>query len=308
MEDPYKILGVAKDASDADIKKAYRKLAKKHHPDLNPTDKAAEARFKDVSAAFEILGDADKRAKFDRGEIDATGAERPEAHYYKEYAGGERARQYRSDASFDDLGGIFSDLFGQGGPDAGQQFKMRGGDLRYHLSVDFLDAINGATRRVSLPDGSSLDVKVPEGVRDGQTIRLRGKGHPGTGGGPSGDAYVEISVRSHKVFRREADDIVLDLPISIDEAVLGGKVDLPTTGGRVRMAIPKGASSGQILRLKGKGVKRAKGGGKGDQRCVLKIVLPEKIDDELESLMEKWREAHSYDPRESLQESSKGKM
>jgi len=299
MDDPYKILGVAKNASDTDIKKAYRKLAKKLHPDLNPSDKLAEERFKEVSAAFDLLGDAEKRSKFDRGEIDASGAERPEHRYYKEYAGREGARHYGSDANFDDLGGIFSDLFGRGQQGERRQFKMRGGDVRYHLKVDFLDAVKGATKRVTLADGSTIDVKVPEGVREGQTIRLRRKGQPGLGGGPPGDAFVEIDVLTHPVFRREGDDIVIDLPITIDEAVLGGKVTAPTISGQVRVTVPKDSSSGQTLRLKGKGVKRS-GGGRGDQRCELKIVLPDKIDSELEDMMIKWRDKHGYNPRKDL--------
>ncbi|NOX94759.1 MAG: DnaJ domain-containing protein [Alphaproteobacteria bacterium] len=300
MDDPYKILGVSTDVSDADIKKAYRKLAKKLHPDLNPGDKRAEERFKEVSAAFDLLGDPEKRAKFDSDEIDASGTVRPEHRYYKEYAGREGARHYGSDANFDDLGGIFSDLFGRGHEGERRQFKMRGGDVRYHLKVDFLEAARAATKRVTLPDGSTLDVKVPEGVRNGQTIRLRGKGQPGIGGGPPGDAFVEIEVLPHSVFRREGDDIVIDLPITIDEAVLGGKVDAPTINGRVRLTVPKGSSSGQTLRLKGKGVKRGAAGLHGDQRCVLKIVLPDEIDDELEEMMTKWRETHAYNPRENM--------
>lgn len=305
MEDPYTVLGVKKDASEADIKKAYRNLAKKYHPDLNPSDKAAEARFKEVSAAFQILGDADKRAKFDRGEIDASGAERPEQHFYKEYAGREGAQHYYSQADMDDLGDIFSDLFrrgeapggARGAGREGPRFKMRGADVRYHLAIDFLDAVTGAKQRVTMPDGSSLEVQVPEGVRDGQTIRLRGKGQTGIGGGPAGDAFVEIEVRPHPQFRREGDDIIADLPISIDEAVLGAKVEVPTIAGKVRVTVPKGASSGQTLRLKGKGVKRRGAPGKGDQRCVLKIVLPKQVDEELATFMEEWRKKHAYDPR-----------
>jgi len=301
MENPYKILGVAKKASDADIKKAYRKLAKKLHPDLNPSDKGAEERFKDVSAAFNILGDPEKRAKFDSGEIDASGAERPEYQYYKQYAGREGAQHYHSDANFDDLGGIFSDLFNrdQAGRDQARhtrRFKMRGADIRYHLAIDFLDAVTGATKRISLPDGSSLDVKVPEGVNDGQTIRLRGKGQPGIGGGPQGDAFIEIEVRPHPLFRRDGNDIEMDLPITIDEAILGAKVDVSTISAPVRVSIPKGSSSGQTLRLKGKGVKSRANGLTGDQRCILKIILPKEIDDELEAFMKKWRESHAYDP------------
>ena len=300
MSDPYKILGVSKDALDDDIKKAYRKLAKKLHPDLNPGDKHAEERFKEVSAAFDLLSDAEKRAKFDSGEIDAGGAERPEHRFYKEYAGGEGARHYGSDASFNDVGGIFSDLFGRGHEGERRQFKMRGGHVRYHLSVSFLESAMGATKRVTLADGSTLDVKVPEGVREGQTIRLRGKGQPGIGGGPPGDAFVEIEVLAHSGFRREGDDIVIDLPISIDEAVLGGKVGAPTIGGQVLVSVPKGSSSGQTLRLKGKGVKRGARGEYGDQRCVLKIVLPSEVDSELEEMMTKWRAKHGYDPRKDL--------
>ncbi len=300
MEDPYKILGVSKNASDDDIKKAYRELAKKLHPDLNPSDKGAEERFKEVSGAFDILGKPEKRAQFDRGEIDASGAERPEHRYYKEYAGADGARQYQSDASFEDLGGVFSDLFGHGQAGRPRQFKMRGGDIRYHLAVDFLDAVTGATKRVTLHDGSTIDVKVPEGVKDHQTIRLAAKGQPGVGGGPPGDAFIEIDVRAHPIFRREADDIVVDLPITIDEAILGAKVDVPTIDKRVRMTIPKGSSSDQTLRLKGKGVKNSTTGRKGDQRCILKIVLPKEIDGELESSMEKWRETHAYNPREKM--------
>ncbi len=297
MENPYDILGVAKDASEADIKKAYRGLAKKLHPDLNPGDAGAEERFKDVASAFDLVGDPGKREKFDRGEIDASGAERPEQQYYRQYAGREGAQHYHSDANFDDLGGIFSDLFAKGQDGQTRQFKMRGQDVRYHLAVDFLDAVTGETKRITLPDGKSLDVKIPEGVRDGQTIRLRAKGMPGVGGAPSGDAFIEIEVRPHATFRRDGDDIEIDLPISIDEAILGAKVDVPTIGGRVRVTVPKGSSSGQMLRLKNKGVQGRKKGQKGDQRCILKIVMPKEIDDELVAFMETWRETHAYDPR-----------
>ena len=300
MEDPYKILGVAKTASDSDIKKAYRTLAKKWHPDLNPADKIAEERFKEISAAFDLLGDPKKRTKFDRGEIDASGAERPERHYYKEHAGGEGAKQYRSNADYGDLSGVFSDLFAKEQARGGRQFKMQGGDIRYHLAINFLEAVTGAIKRVSLPDGSSLDVKVPEGVGDGQIIRLRGRGQAGFGGGPAGDAFVEIAVQSHPKFRRENDDIIVDLPITIDEAVLGAKVEVPTIEKPLRVAIPAGSSSGQTLRLKGKGVNNKIAGRTGDQRCVLKIVLPAQIDDELKSLMEKWRDAHVYNPRQEM--------
>jgi len=299
MKNLYEILGVSKDASQSDIKSAYRKLAKALHPDLNPSDPKAEARFKEVSAAFDILGDQDKRAKYDRGEIDASGQERKQHDYYKQHADAGGAQQYGSDASFEDLGDIFAEMFRrEGGADG--SFQIRGGDVRYHLAVDFMDAAKGAAKRISLPDGSALNVKVPVGVKDGQIIRLRGKGRPGRGGGPSGDAYIEIAVREHKMFRREQDDIIMDLPISIDEAVLGGKVEVQTLNGRVRVTVPKGSSTGQILRLKGKGVKNLKRGQRGDQKCILKIILPDLIDPDLEALMTNWRTDHAYNPRESI--------
>jgi DnaJ-class molecular chaperone len=300
MEDPYKVLGVEKDASEAEIKKAYRELAKKLHPDLNPADKDAEERFKEVSAAFGLLGDAEKRRKFDCGEIDASGAENPTHQYYKEYAGGEKARQYRSDANFEDLGDIFSDFFGRGDADQARHFKTRGGDVRYHLAVDFLDAAVGQTKRLSLPDGSSLDVDIPEGVRDGQMVRLRGKGMAGAGGGPPGDALIAIEVLPHSTFRRDGNDILVDLPITIDEAVLGAKVDVPTISKKVRVTIPKGSSSGRVLRLKGQGIKARGTDTRGDQLCTLQISLPGEVDGELESLVKKWREAHPYNPREDM--------
>ena len=305
MDDPYKILGVDKSASDAEIKKAYRKLAKKYHPDLNPSDKNAEAKFQEISGANDLLGDPEKRARFDRGEIDASGQETPEHQYYKQYGGRPGAQQYSAEGDFDDLGDIFSQMFGQRGgagprgAAGGQRFDMKGGDARYHLAVDFLDAVNGNPQRIVLPDGSSLEVKIPQGIKNGQTIRLKGKGQPGIGSGPPGDAYVEIEVRPHKTFKREGNDIVVDVPISFDEAVLGGKIDVPTIDGRVRVNVPAGASSGQTLRLKGKGVKPRKGK-TGDQRCVLKIVMPKEIDDDLKTFAEKWRKDHAYNPRENM--------
>jgi len=302
MQDPYEILGVSKNSSAADIKKAYRELVKKLHPDLNPSDKKAEERFKQVASAFNILGDKEKRAKFDSGEIDAAGSETPEQHYYKDYANAAASSHYHSDADYDDMSEMFSGIFGRGqsaGQGAGApRFKMRGGDVRYLLEIDFLDAVNGAKKRITLPDASSLDVKVPQGIAAGQTIRLKGKGQQGFNGGPSGDALIEISVKAHPFFKRQGNDIILELPIGINEAVLGSKIDVPTVSGRVRVTIPKGASSGQSLRLKNRGIKRS--GQKGDQLCVLKIVLPAKIDPDLEKFMRQWQKDHPYNPREKM--------
>lgn len=308
-EDPYKVLGVARDASQDAIRKAYRKLAKEAHPDLNPGDKKAEDRFKTISAAYDIVGDADKRARFDRGEIDASGTERPsQQDFYRQYADADGGFRYQSSAGFDDFADIsdlFSDMFQRGGRGGGAgrgPRQMKGQDLRYQLPVDFLDAVNGAKRRVTMPDGRTLDITVPPGTRSGQTLRLKGKGVPGTNGGPDGDALVEIQVGAHPLFERDGDDIVVELPISIDEAVLGGKVAVPTTTGKVNLTIPKGASSGQTLRLRGKGVPAGKNRAAGDQRVKLKIVMPAGIDEDLETFMKSWRESHAYNPRAGMKE------
>jgi DnaJ-class molecular chaperone len=302
-EDLYSVLGVHKTASADEITKAYRKLAKKLHPDLNPGDKTAEDKFKQVSQAYSILNDPDKRGQYDRGEIDATGQERPEARYYREYAGGPEGARYHSSAGFEDIGAfsdLFGDMFGAGGVGGGRggaRFSMRGQDAQYHLDIAFLDAVNGTKTRITLPDGGTLDVTIPPGVSEGQVLRLKGKGMPGLGEGPPGDALVEIGVRPHPVFKREGNDIVVEVPISFDEAVLGGKVEVPTIGGRVAVTVPAGSNSGQTLRLKGRGVK-----GRGDQLVRLKVTMPETIDSDLKSFAEEWRKTHAYDPRRKLKE------
>jgi len=298
---------VARTAKAEDITKAYRKLAKKLHPDLNPGDKAAEEKFKKVTAAYDILGDAEKRGRYDRGEIDASGQETPQQRYYREYAGGEDGARYRSTAGFEDIGAfsdLFGDLFGErggmrGGP-GGARFSMRGSDAQYRLDVDFLDAVNGTKTRITLPDGGTLDVTIPPGVNDGQVLRLRGKGNPGIGQGEPGDALIEIHVRPHPVFKREGNDIVVEVPITFDEAVLGGKIEVPTIGGRVFATVPAGSNTGQTLRLKGRGIKTK--GSAGDQLVKLTIILPDRIDDDIKRFAETWREAHRYDPRRKLKE------
>jgi DnaJ-class molecular chaperone len=204
-------------------------------------------------------------------------------------------------AGDEDLSDLFSELFGRRERGAGATYReahARGPDLRYHLEVDFLDAVRGAKRAVTMPDGHPIELTVPGGVHDGQTLRLRGKGGPGHGNGPPGDAYVTIAVKPHPVFSRDGDDIEMELPITFDEAVLGGKVDVPTVSGPVSMTIPAGASSGQRLRLKGKGVRRGKTS--GDQVVRLKIVIPKKIDDAMRDAAERWRKASDFDPRADL--------
>ncbi len=306
-DDPYKVLGVARGAAADDIRKAYHALAKEYHPDLHPGDGAAEERFKAVSAAFDLLGDPDKRARFDRGEIDAGGQERPEQHYYRHYADAGAEHPYHSTEGFSDFadyGDVFADLFGHARGAPGDQrrgtLRMRGGDARYSFAVDFLDAVNGAKQRINLPDGATLDLTLPAGVRDGQVLRLKGKGMPGIGGGPMGDALVEVHVRPHKLFRREGDDIHIELPITPAEAVRGAKIEVPTTGGTVTMAVPKGANSGTRLRLKGKGVAAGEADKRGDQYVTLKIVLPDQPDEELAAFLERWETENPYNPRAGM--------
>jgi DnaJ-class molecular chaperone len=301
--DPYSVLGVKKDASQEDMQKAYRRLAKKLHPDLNPGDKKAEERFKEVSRAYDLLGDPAKRARFDRGEIDEQGAEKPRRQqYYRDFAEG-ADHAYTSDAGFADFGDagdIFTEIFGRQRGGRGGNVRMRGSDVQYRMPVDFLDAINGGKRQVTLPDGSTLDVTIPPGVRDGQVLRLRGKGRPGLGGGPPGDALVEIEVRPHPQFRREGDDIHVEVPISLADAVLGGKISVPTPSGPVTMTVPKWSNTGTRLRLKGKGVPRPDGS-RGDEYVTLKVKLPEKPDPELERLIAQWRSGKSERSRERME-------
>ena len=293
--DPYDVLGVKKDASQEEIQKTYRQLAKKLHPDLNPGNKQAEEQFKDVMAAYDLLGDAEKRARYDRGEIDASGAERPQRHFYKDFA--EAGSQYTSDAGFADFADddILSRIFTR---DGRATVHMRGADAHYRLALDFLDAINGGKQQITLPDGSILDVRIPAGTRDGQIFRLRGKGRAGIGDGPPGDALVEVGVRPHRIFTREGDNINIELPISLGEAVLGGRVRVPTPSGPVTMTVPKWSNTGTTLRLKGKGVPRADGS-KGDELVSLKIMLPEKPDPEVEKFVAQW--GGTYNPREAME-------
>jgi DnaJ-class molecular chaperone len=287
--DPYETLGVKKDASQQDIQKAYRKLAKKLHPDLNPGNKKAEEQFKEVSAAYDLLSDPDKRARFDRGEIDASGQERPQRRYYRDFADGDSP--YASDAGFADFGDaddILSEVFGRQGTGGRRgTFRMRGPDVQYRLELDFLDAINGGKNQITLPDGSTLDVTIPPGTRDGTVLRLRGKGRPGIGGGPPGDALIEVAVRPHPLFRRQGDDIHVELPLPLQDAVLGGRITVPTPSGPVSMKVPKWSNTGSVLRLKGRGVPR-RDGTRGDEYVTLKVMLPEKPDPELERLIAQW--------------------
>jgi DnaJ-class molecular chaperone len=294
--DPYGVLGVTRGANAEDIRKAYRKLAKELHPDVRPNDKAAEEKFKRATAAFNLLSDPALKARFDRGEIDADGNERVGAFRSQ----GARSGPYNSagtggasDNVFD-FGDIFSDLFGAGAATGrGQGFgRARGRDLRFTLEIDFVDAINGGRRRVQLAEGRTLDVSIPPGVESGQVLRLKAQGAPGLQGGQPGDALVELTVKPHAHFKREGENIILDLPISLTEAVEGARVQAPTVSGPVALSIPPGANTGMILRLKGKGV-----GGQGDQLVRLLVMLPEPADEELKRFVKKWPGRERTPPR-----------
>jgi DnaJ-class molecular chaperone len=301
-EDPYATLGVKRDATQDDIRSAYRALAKKLHPDLNPGDKQAEEKFKNVSAAYDILGDPEKRARFDRGEIDASGAERPRERYYRDFHGaGAQDHPYSSTGGFSDFmenEDILSEILGRG--EGRARFRIHGQDVHYRLPVEFLEAVNGATKRITMPDGATLDVVIPPGTRDHQILRLREKGGAGIGGAPPGDALVEIEVHPHGLFTRKDDDIHIELPISLTEAVLGGKLDVPTPTGSVRMTVSKGANTGRVLRLKGKGVAR-RDGSHGDEYVTLKIVLPDRLDPDIEEFARRWQAGQQHDPRRGLE-------
>ncbi len=307
MADPYTTLGVSKDASQDDIRKAYRKLAKETHPDLHPGNAAAERRFKEISAANDIIGDADKRKRYDAGEIDETGAEKPQRRYYREYAEADPNMRYtrrtytggNEGGSAFDAEDLFADLFRNRGAGGGERFRMPGGDVNYTLPVDFLDAVNGARKTVSMPDGKTLDIEIPAGIRDGQVLRLKGQGRPGHGGEPAGDAYVEVQVLPHDIFRRDGFDIHSTLPISLGEALNGGTVRAETVSGAVDVKVPKRAKNGATLRLRGRGVRRDKAGARGDHMLELAIVPPEDPDDELAAFMADWEAKHPQHPRQN---------
>ena len=299
MKDPYEILGVARSASQDDIRKAYRRLAKKLHPDLHPGNKEFEEKFKELSSANNLLADEAKRKRFDAGEIDASGAEAAKQQFYKDYAGKASAgHAYENASSFQDFADsddIFAELFRR---QAQQSRRMRGADLRYRLPVEFLDAILGLTKRITVPGGGTLDVNIPAGIKDGQTIRLKGKGAAARAEGEAGDALVEISVRPHRFFSRIGDDIHVELPITLSEAVLGAQIKVPTPSGSVMLKVPKGSNTGTTMRLKGKGVARR--GGHGDEFVILKVMIPTEANSDLEKFLATWTPAASYDPRKGM--------
>ena len=302
---PYEVLGVKPNATADEIRTAYRKLAKEFHPDLNPGKPAAEARFKAVAAAYDILSDPEKRARYDRGEIDESGAERPR-YSYRPHAEGAQGWKYQPEGEIDpaDLEDLF-EMFGRGagrGARAGARgegFSMPGPDRHYSLTIDFVTAATGGKQRLSLSPDEWLDVTIPPGIEEGQILRLKGKGGPGFGGGAAGDALIEIHSAPHPFFRREGDDIHLELPVSLPEAVLGARVPVPTVTGPVTMTIPKGSDTGARLRLRGRGIHRRREGREvtGDQYVTLKVVIGASDDPELAKFLEEWVKTHATDPR-----------
>jgi len=317
MRDPYEVLGVPRSASAAAIKSAFRKLAKKHHPDSNTGDPKAAERFAEINTANEILGDEDKRKQFDRGEIDAEGKPR-----FQGFGGGDprgRARPggfetytFRSGGgpggtgggSFEDiLNSMFGGAAGRGARGGASQFEFDTGgigldlDINASLTVSLEDAVNGAEKRVRLPTGKELNVKIPAGVTAGQQIRLKGQGETAPGH-PPGDVLITVNIAPHPFFKVDGSDLRVDLPITLYEAVLGGKVRVPTLSGAVELSIPKNTSSGRTFRLKGKGLPKA--GGTGDLFVTTKIILPDGNDSDLEQLMQRWRDGHPYNPRSDI--------
>jgi DnaJ-class molecular chaperone len=315
MRDPYEVLGVPRGASASAIKSAYRKLAKKHHPDNNKNDPKSAARFSELNSANEIIGDEDRRKQFDRGEIDADGKPRfqgfpggdPRARGAS--PGGFEARTFRTGGvgggGFED---ILNSMFSGGGmrgarPGAGNFEFDPGGialdlDLSVAMTVSLEESVNGAEKRVRLPTGKELNVRIPAGVTAGQQIRLKGQGETAAGHRP-GDLLITVSISPHPFFKVDGSDLRVDLPITLYEAVLGGKIRVPTLGNAVELSIPKNTSSGRTFRLKGKGLPKT-AGATGDLFVTTRITLPDGNDSELEALMQKWRDGHTYNPRSDL--------
>jgi DnaJ-class molecular chaperone len=304
MTDPYRVLGVNRNASDEEIKRAYRKLAKKLHPDLNPGDKKVEAQFKETTAAYDFLSDPEKRRKYDRGEIDESGQPRGPRFSSRPSGGGQQRHTSRGfgfggeeDAEFTE--DLFTDFFGFG-RNPRDSIKLKGADVSYQVRVPFLEAVLGTKQRLQLADGKTLEVQLPPGTDTGQTLRLKGQGLPGRGGAPAGDAFVEVTVEPHAIFSRDGNDILVELPITLYEAVLGATLNVPTIDGKVSLKVPAGSNSGTQLRLRGKGVQAGKSGARGDQYVRLVVMLPKEVDSDLEAAIEKSSRSHPYKVRGKL--------
>jgi DnaJ-class molecular chaperone len=317
MNDPYKTLGVAKTATEAEIKKAFRALAKKHHPDAHPGDEKAKQRFQELSAAYDVVGDKEKRAKFDAGEIDASGNPRgfdPRAYGQQgrnPFGGGAPGGDRDFHFSWGSGGGgeeaqgfsaedIFSEILGGRGGRGGARQQSRvakGEDFQLAVTVAFAEAIQGGTRRVVLQNGEQIDVRIPAGLKEGQQIRVKGRGGAGRNGGPNGDILIQAHIAAHPFISRDGNDLRMDLPVTLKEAVLGGKVPVPALSGTVNLSIPPGSNTGAVLRLKGKGVPGPSSNGQapGDLYVRLVVSLPDKPDADLTRFAEGW--SAEYDPR-----------
>jgi DnaJ-class molecular chaperone len=325
MRDPYEVLGVQKSASSEDIKRAFRRLAKKLHPDANKKDVKAAAKFAEINSAYELLGDEKKRKAFDRGEIDAEG--KPRFHGFETAGAGRGPGGFGREGHFETFawgpegfrrsagrgGGfgrfedILSDMFGSTAAGPGRRRSAeaedfdaihRGQDVAAALTITLEEAAKGVTKRMRLPTGKDVDVKIPAGLTDGRHIRLKGQGLPGHGG-PDGDALISVAIAPHALFKTEGANLRLELPITLYEAVLGTKVRVPTLEGAVELAVPPGANAGRTFRLKGKGLPIR--GGRGDLLVTTRIVLPDRPDPELEEMMQRWRESKPYDPRKTME-------
>jgi DnaJ-class molecular chaperone len=297
MKDPYAILGVASDAKQKDIKEAYRRLARAHHPDRDPDNPQAEERFKDISNAYDILSDAKKKARFDAGEIDINGNafhKRPPPRYRSKQRSKAKHSKKKS----------FEDFFRENTARKRERIKVNGANISYTLSVDFLEAALGARRRISMTNGKRLNVVIPPGTQDGQVLRLKEQGMDGIGGGQSGDAHVEISITPHPLFSSDGDDVRTDLPITLQEAVLGGKAQVQTIDGPVALTIPPNSNTGSVLRLKEKGLEKQKGKGRGDQYVHLNVVLPKKRDKDFVDFVKKWGSENAYRVRKETEDIS----
>ncbi|MBC7691662.1 MAG: J domain-containing protein [Methylotenera sp.] len=319
-KNPYETLGVKQSATQDEIRNAYRKQAKKHHPDLNPGSKAAEAKFKDLAGAYELIGTPEERTKFDRGDFDQAPHQQPGGGpFYYETQNGPGARYSQSFGEGVDAEDLFESLFGnarggargRGGPrkpSGPEKGPQKGNDESYQMQVDLRDTITGVERQITLPSGKTLSVKIPVGVLDGNKLRFAGQGGPGLSGGPAGDVFVEVKIKAPENFTQKDSDLLLEFPISLYEAVLGAEVKVPTIEGSVMMKIPPHANTGKRLRIPGKGVfhKDPVSGMKvrGDQIVLLKIVLPKSMDPELEAAILKSAPGHSYNPRSEESESA----
>jgi DnaJ-class molecular chaperone len=309
MNDPYKTLGLSASASQDDIKKIYRKLAKENHPDLNPNKPDIEKRFKEINAAYEILSDPEKRKKYDAGQIDASGKEthpgfRGHSGFdpFSQQYGSQRPGGKRGDESFSfegnfDSSNFFSDLFGWS--NKRKQTPQKGDDIHYTLKIPFLEAIKGCKKRVTMPGARVLNITIQPGTKNGQILRLKGQGDPSSSGGLKGDALVEIVVEDDPYFTRDGSDLHFFLPITLQEAILGATITIPTIHGKVNLKIPAGANTGTKLRLKAKGMELSEGVF-GDQIVDLKVILPDTIDKELKDFIEKWASKNKYNVRQDL--------